>query len=132
MPKGWTGPTTAQKRAQARIAAAMAEVGFALPGTLAARSYRCGKPNCYCATDPERMHGPYNQWNRWVDGRTRNLNLSDEQLADYQEYFDNAARLRQLVEELEALTIEVISSDPRLKPGTSRPGPVRPRKRSPS
>jgi Xaa-Pro aminopeptidase len=130
MAKGWTGPKAAQRKAQARIAAEMAEVGFALPGSLAARSYRCGKPNCACATDPERVHGPYNQWSWWVDGRTRNTNLSEEQLADYQEYFDNATRLRQLVEELEALTIEVISSDPRLKPGTSRPSAARPRKKS--
>ena len=44
--------------------------GFALPGTLADRMTRCGRPNCRCHADPPRLHGPYHQWTRKKDGKT--------------------------------------------------------------
>lgn len=126
----------AQRRAQARIAAALAEIGFALPGSVAVRSYRCGKDNCACHAEPPSLHGPYIQWSHLVDGRTVHTNLSADQLADYQPYFDNARRLRALAAELETLTIAAIEHDPRSnrasKTGdrplaTSRKRPLRPR-----
>lgn len=33
--------------------------GYALPGTLASRYMRCGKPNCRCKAEPSVPHGPY-------------------------------------------------------------------------
>lgn len=115
VPKWWTGPTAAQRRAQGRLAKAISEVGFVLPGSLTKRSYRCGKSNCACHADPPRLHGPYLQWSRQVDGKTTHANLTEDQLADYQPFFDNARRLRALVEELEALTLTAVESDPRWK-----------------
>jgi hypothetical protein len=41
--------------------------------------------------------------------------LSAEQVADYQEWFDNERKLRELIAEFEALGVEVIESDPRSK-----------------
>src|ERR1019366_1622918 len=41
-----------------KIAAELATTGFALPGTLTVRAYRCGKPRCRCRADPPRLHGP--------------------------------------------------------------------------
>ncbi|MGH9071677.1 MAG: DUF6788 family protein [Acidimicrobiales bacterium] len=113
MPRWWTGPSGAQRRAQARLASALSEVGFVLPGSVAVRSYRCGKANCACHADPPRLHGPYIQWSRRVGGRTVHANLSEDQLADYQPFFDNASRLRALVEQLEALTLALVESDSR-------------------
>ncbi|MHB1446666.1 MAG: hypothetical protein ACYCTI_05945 [Acidimicrobiales bacterium] len=37
--------------------------------------------------------------------------VSEQQLADYQQLFDNARHLRELVDQLEALTLQVIQSD---------------------
>lgn len=136
MPQGWTGPSPAQRRAQARIAAELAGIGFALPGSVAVRSYRCGKPNCACHAEPPSMHGPYIQWSHLVDGKTVHTNLSADQLADYQPYIDNARRLRALAADLEALTIAAIEHDPRSNrasktedrpPVTSPKRPPRPR-----
>jgi hypothetical protein len=45
-------PTPAQQAQAARIAAELAAIGFALPGTLADRLTRCGHPNCRCHADP--------------------------------------------------------------------------------
>jgi hypothetical protein len=39
--------------------------------------------------------------------------LSAEQVADYQEWFDNRKRLRDLVHELEALGVSAIEADER-------------------
>jgi len=55
-------PTPAQQARAARIAADLAAVGFALPGTLTERMTRCGHPGCRCHADPPRLHGPYHQW----------------------------------------------------------------------
>ena len=87
--------------------AEIAELGFCLPGSLVARSSRCGNPNCRCHNDPERLHGPYPSWTRKVDGKTVTRNLSATQAERYQPWFDNAKRLRQLVNELEALSANV-------------------------
>lgn len=115
VPRWWTGPSVAQRRAQTRVAKAISQLGFVLPGKVATRSYRCGKSNCACHADPPKLHGPYLQWSHQANGKTVHANLTEDQLADYQPFFDNARRLRALVEELETLTLTMIESDPRWK-----------------
>ena len=84
---GSVSPSPAQQaRAAAiaaEIAARLADVSFALPGTLADRITRCGYPGCRCHADPPQRHGPYHQWTRKKNGKTATRILSDEQLADY-------------------------------------------------
>jgi hypothetical protein len=109
-------PTPAQQARARTIAAeiaALAAAGFALPGTLADRMTRCGRPNCGCHADPPRLHGPYHQWTRKKDGKTATKILSDEQLTDYQPWFDNHRRLRELIADLEELSLEIAEADPR-------------------
>jgi hypothetical protein len=113
---GNVSPTPAQQaRAEAIAAeiAALAAAGFALPGTLADRMTRCGRPNCGCHADPPRLHGPYHQWTRKKDGKTATRILSDDQFADYQPWFDNHRRLRELIAEFEALSLDIADNDPR-------------------
>ncbi|MGH9920874.1 MAG: hypothetical protein ACRD6W_18655 [Nitrososphaerales archaeon] len=43
MVKRWTGPSATERRCQAEIARRLMEIGFALPGSVTTRSYRCGK-----------------------------------------------------------------------------------------
>lgn len=106
-------PTATQRRAQRRIAQRLSELGFVLPGSLATRMARCGKPNCRCHADPPALHGPYNSWTRKVNNKTVTRVLTDEQLGDYQPWFDNARDLRHLIGKLEALSIQIIDNDPR-------------------
>ena len=110
-------PTRAQQARAARIAAQIAEdlaqAGFILPGTLTERMTRCGRANCRCHADPPRLHGPYHQWTRKVNGKTVTRILTDDQLADYQPWFDSQRRLRDLIAELETLSQEVADQDPR-------------------
>jgi hypothetical protein len=109
-------PTPAQHARAAAIAAeiaALATTGFALPGTIADRMTRCGHPGCRCHADPPRRHGPYHQWTRKKNGKTSTRILTDDQLADYQPWFDNHRRLRELITELEELSLAIADADPR-------------------
>jgi phytoene dehydrogenase-like protein len=97
----------------AEITARLAAVSFALPGTVADRMTRCGHRGCRCHADPPQPHGPYHQWTRKKDGRTATRILSDDQLADYAPWFDNHKRIRELITELEELSLAITDSDPR-------------------
>jgi len=110
-------PTPAQQARAAAIAAEitarLAGVPFALPGTLADRKTRCGHPGCRCHADPPQRHGPYHQWTRRKNGKTATRILTDDQLADYAPWFGNHRRLRELIAELEELSLAIADADPR-------------------
>jgi hypothetical protein len=97
---------TPQDRA-AGIAAEIAGLGLALPGTLIQRQVRCGWAGCRCHHDPPELHGPYWQWTRKRAGKTLSRLVPDNQVADYRQWLHNHRRLRELVAELEDLTLAV-------------------------
>ncbi len=97
--------------AQADIAARLAQIGFALPGTLIERSHICGKAGCRCMADPPRPHGPFYQWTRKITGKTVTRRLSGDQIARYGPWFENAKAARELLAELEALSLRVAERD---------------------
>jgi hypothetical protein len=116
-------PTTGQQARAAGIAAELASIGLALPGTLIERHVRCGRPRCRCHADPPALHGPYWQWTRKVAGKTITRLVPEHQLDDYRQWLENHHRLRTLVAELEALTLAIADADPRGKrrpPGSAR------------
>ena len=93
-------------RRLAQLQAQLADVGYALPGTINIAMNRCGKPTCACHADPPRLHGPYITWTRKVSGKTVTRRLTPEQLERYKPWFDNDRRLRQLTKELQALSLQ--------------------------
>ena len=99
-------PASAERRARRRLAAALAELDFVLPGSIIVRHMRCGKAACRCKADPPELHGPYISWTRKVAGKTVTRLLSPDQLERYQSGFDNARRLRALTAELETLSLQ--------------------------
>lgn len=102
-----------QANEQARIAEALAKVGFVLPGTLLERRLTCTHTGCHCHDDPPALHGPYYQWSRKIRAKTVSTTLSPDQVDDYRPWFDNKRHLRALVHELEALSLAIIQADPR-------------------
>jgi hypothetical protein len=58
-----------------------------------------------------------------VASKTVTRLLTDEQVVDYQEWFDNAKTLRALTSELEALSLVIVEEDPRSarRPGGRKP-----------
>jgi hypothetical protein len=120
---GSVSPDPRQQARAAAIAAELAGLGLALPGTLIERHVRCGKPGCRCHADPPVLHGPYWQWTRKVAGKTITRLVPDDQLDDYRQWLDNDRKLRALVAELEALTLAIADVGPRGKrrpAGTAR------------
>ena len=103
----------AQQAARDKIAAELAAIGFALPGTLTVRAYACGKQNCRCHADPPRLHGPYAEWTRKIDGKTVTRRLTQAELTAWQPLFDNAKKIRALLAELQDLTLGIIETSPR-------------------
>ena len=107
----WNQPQPSARPLDKITAELAAAAGLALPGTLTVRAYACGKPNCRCHADPPRLHGPYAEWTRKIGGKTVTRRLTPRELAEYQPLFDNAKKLRTLVDELQDLTLEIIEAD---------------------
>lgn len=84
----------------------IAEIGYALPGSIVRRTTACGKPGCRCQADPPVLHGPYLSWIRKTGGKPVTRKLTPEQEQRYRPWFDNARRLQELVTELHALSVQ--------------------------
>lgn len=101
MPENHSPP---QRRRE--LQAQIARIGFILPGTINVALNRCGKPRCGCHADPPRLHGPYITWTRKVAGKTVTRRLTAKQAERYRPWFENNRRLRELINELEALSLQ--------------------------
>ncbi|MFZ0668444.1 MAG: DUF6788 family protein [Acidimicrobiales bacterium] len=104
-----------QARLLERIRTELATLGPCLPGSVVVRTGRCGKQSCVCRADPPRLHGPFRSWTRKVAKKTVTRLLSEEELADYQRFFDNDRRLKELLKELEELGLKIVEADHRSK-----------------
>lgn len=100
-PQAWA----ATRRA---LADAMGHIDGVLPGSVVVRHVSCGKPRCACRADPPALHGPYIQWTRTVAGKTETRLLTEDQLARYQPWFDNARRIKDLVAKLETVSLKAV------------------------
>ena len=91
---------------QRELIAEIAALGRCLPGSITTRQMRCGRERCACKADPPKLHGPYTTWTRKVAGKTVTRRLSPEQAQRYRPWFEDSRRLRALISELEALSIQ--------------------------
>ncbi|GAC1376833.1 MAG: hypothetical protein NVSMB4_05950 [Acidimicrobiales bacterium] len=82
------------------LARQLAEVGWIASGSVARRPERCGKANCACRVDPERMHGPYWHFTAKVEGKTVNKRLSEHDAHLYEEWIANDRTVRSLLAEM--------------------------------
>ena len=98
-------PFQATRRA---LADQLGEIDGMLPGSVVVRRMRCGKSGCACHDDPPTLHGPYIQWTRAADGKTVTRYLSEEELARYQPWFDNARRLKEIAAKLEIASLHAL------------------------
>lgn len=99
-----------QARSRKRqILAEIAKLDYCLPGSYVERTTRCSTPTCRCHSDPDHRHGPYPSWIRKVGTKTVTHTLSATQAERYRPWFDNTRRLRELINEYEALSVQVIN-----------------------
>jgi hypothetical protein len=119
---------TGAGQALAAIQAALAQISFALPGSVVTRRTRCGKPGCACTADPPSPHGPYIQWTRTVNGKTVTRQLTPAQYQAYAPWFASARRLRALAAELEAISLQEMARAEgwaKITPGSAAPARTR-------
>src|SRR5438309_843504 len=69
------------RREYARLKARLRAVGFICEGSLVERWMQCGKPNCACASDRARQHGPYFQLSWKEKSKTLSRRLPAEHAA---------------------------------------------------
>jgi hypothetical protein len=96
----------AQRRRE-QLLSQITQLGPTLPGTLNTVMNRCGKARCACHADPPHLHGPYITWTRKIAGKTQTRRLTTEQADRYRPWFENNRRLRELISELEALSLKL-------------------------
>ena len=77
-------------------------------GTLMKRKKKCGKLNCRCATNPDALHGPYHEWNRWENGRLVHKIVSEEQSGELAGAIANQREIKALLKEWERETSSII------------------------
>ena len=94
-------------RRHQQIQAELGQIGIALPGSLTSRTTRCQRPGCHCRASPPLLHGPYPTWTRKISGRTITKTLTPEDAERLRPYFYAHRRLRQLITELEAISIQL-------------------------
>jgi len=74
--------------------------GPVLPGSLSTVYSRCGKPKCACKARPPRLHGPYNRWTGFIDGRRTTKTLSRKAAAECRRRIRNYRRLQKHIDKL--------------------------------
>ena len=90
------------------IRKALNALDYVASGTLHTRMKRCGRPNCRCAKDPKALHGPYYEWNRWIDGKLVHRIISAEQAAIVARALENLKEAKHLLSLWELQTAEEI------------------------
>jgi hypothetical protein len=88
------------------LARRLSEIGWIASGSLGLRADRCGKPNCACASDPARRHGPYWHLTAKVDGKTVNKRLREHEAQLYQQWIANDRTVRAVLAEMRAIAAE--------------------------
>src|SRR6266851_1943233 len=86
------------------VKAKVADVGFICEGSLVERFMPCGRPNCACASDRNRRHGPYYQLSWKEHGRTVSRRLSPKDARLYREWIANRRQLDSLLTQMKALS----------------------------
>jgi hypothetical protein len=84
----------------------VAALGFVRSGSLVRRYMPCGHPSCRCMAETPLLHGPYYEWSGKLGGKTRTLRLSEKQARLCAEWIGNHKRLKQLLRQMEQLSLE--------------------------
>jgi hypothetical protein len=97
------------ERRYRELAQQLADIGYIMSGSLAPRFTRCGKPQCACAADPPKLHGPYWHWSTKVDGKTVNRRLTDREAELYSEWIGNDRQARELLAKMREVAAKAAS-----------------------
>jgi hypothetical protein len=112
-------PSGARDRLE-EILAELGKIGAVLPGSISERRTRCQRPGCHCRAEPAVLHGPYPTWTWRPGGLSVTKTLTDEEAERLVTYSAAHHRLRQLVSELEQVSLELIGQNEGVDFGRAR------------
>jgi hypothetical protein len=98
-----------------QIKARITGMDLVCSGTLMERKKKCGRPNCRCASDPDAVHGPYYEWNRWKGGRLVHRVVSREQAGMLAGAIANQREIKDLLRQWERETEAIVLGDRKRK-----------------
>ena len=86
-----------------RVRDQFATLGDLRPGSLIPNWRKCGKPNCHCAREGSKGHGPSYLLARTFDGKTRSVRVRAKDLDEVRRQVGEYGRFREMsLEFLEA------------------------------
>ena len=103
---------------------ALSQVGYFRRGTLLKRFMPCGKSGCACQASPPRLHGPYNQWTRKVDGKTVTVRLTREQAELLAVWIATGRELDRITAQMERLSLRATDRLLKKLPSPARKTPT--------
>jgi hypothetical protein len=112
-------PLSAEDRL-AEILAELGRIGAVLPGSISVRRTRCQRAGCHCRSDPAVLHGPYPTWTWRPSGVPVTKTLTEAEADRLASYSTAHHRLKQLVSELEQVSLEIIEQAEGVKLGRAR------------
>lgn len=84
----------------------LAKIGWIRRGSISERYMPCGTKTCRCQADPPQLHGPYYQYSRVVEGKTKSVRLSRQQADLVQTWIDNGRRHNDIVKQMEHIAYQ--------------------------
>jgi len=93
-----------QRRYQ-ELKSTLMRVGFFRRGSLVKRFMVCGKSACSCHGSPPRLHGPYFQWTRKINGKTKTIFFTREQAELLSGWIAAGRELDRIITQMERLSL---------------------------
>jgi hypothetical protein len=84
------------------------QIEYFCKGTFLKRMMKCGKPQCACASDAAKRHGPYFEITYKANGKTVNLKLSPEAAPLYRAATQQYRKLKTLLNRLDKLSKTIL------------------------
>jgi hypothetical protein len=84
------------------------QIEYFCKGTVLKRMMKCGKPQCACASDAAKRHGPYFEITYKANGKTVNLKLSPDAAPLYTAAAQQYRKLKTLLNRLDKLSKTIL------------------------
>jgi hypothetical protein len=97
----------AQKRAPSQKIITLRITLPLLPGSLSTARSTCGKPNCACKAKPPKLHGPYDRWTGFLEGKRTTKTLTPEQARECKQRIAHYRALEKQISQLVRQALQV-------------------------
>ena len=94
------------RRKVSELSKNLQDTGFILYGTVRKHYMKCGHKGCRCHADPPKLHGPYYDWTRRVEGKTKTIRLTGDQARMIEEWISNMRRVEGTLAEMENVSVQ--------------------------